>query len=265
MTLQSCGEQGQSFVDQSAGTAKFRAEESSGDAQAALPTVDRGSVEKILAEMDQNQSKSSSASKSDGISRSDGNSKFDEDSFGRSDKSKGHSQSDNSCKSSDGLSSSERDDDDSDHDDDQISEHEMKACLALTGGTSDHVVRVNGSEHDVSLNSSSVIAVKVSGNHNTVNLDYSRHSDSVSAICVFVTGNQADFKATLSGHVGRLVYVARGNMTHGEISVAAGGSIDSEIIDLGGHDAKLTVQGDGHYSKDSAIIRGSSSGFQCAK
>ena len=107
--------------------------------------------------------------------------------------------------------------------------------------------------------------VKVTGNHNTADLDLSKASGSLKGICVFASGNQSTFSARIGVKCGRLVYISRGNQSHGDIHVGAGGSIESQVVDIGGHEGRLDIFGEGDYSEDDAVVRGSSDGYSCQK
>jgi len=239
----SCGEQGQNFVTSDAGEVEFQVEPDSAGSQQALPKISSADADAILRSLG-NKTQSFSQS-GDAVAQT----------RGKSNKSSNFRPDSDDGDDDDHDSDADRDDDDA----------EIRSCMALTGASASDIVRVNGNETSVSLKSSSVVAVRVTGNQSQVNLNFAKTSGTIRGICVFASGNQSQVTATIGMTVERVVFVTRGNQCKGNFNVLSTGKVISQVVDIAGNDSTFTIAGDGQYSASSAIVRGNSGGFICAQ
>lgn len=135
-------------------------------------------------------------------------------------------------------------------------EGELRACAKLQGVAVDRV-KVAGSQNNMSLTSSSVAAIKITGNQNSVSLMLAGAAEArLAGVCIFLAGNQARIDMDVGLNLERLVYVARGNQSHGELALSGNGTIGAMAVDLSGNGASLHISGDGAASIcDAAQVR----------
>jgi hypothetical protein len=139
---------------------------------------------------------------------------------------------------------------------DMPTEGELRACAKLQGVSVDRV-KVAGNQNNMSLTSSSVAAIKITGNQNSVSLMLAGAADArLAGVCIFLAGNQARIDVDVGLNLERLVYVARGNQSHGELALSGNGTIGAMAVDLSGNGASLHISGDGAASIcDAAQVR----------
>ncbi|HYX32593.1 MAG TPA: hypothetical protein VE954_05735, partial [Oligoflexus sp.] len=86
------------------------------------------------------------------------------------------------------------------------------ACASIAGVNKDRV-KVSGSQKSITLANQDAFALKVTGNQNKVHLKMSSDGPGakVSAICIFIAGNQNNVTMDIGVSVGKIYIKARGN------------------------------------------------------
>lgn len=125
------------------------------------------------------------------------------------------------------------------------------ACAAVAGLNKDRV-KVNGSQKTVTLSPQDAFALKVSGNANQVNLKMSADAPGarLSAICLFLNGNQSHVTMDIGVAVGRIFIKARGNKALVEAAVSKDGGIENLQVDASGNQPRIVMRGEGKYPCD---------------
>ncbi len=133
-------------------------------------------------------------------------------------------------------------------------------CAKLSGLDAINI-KVSGSTKDIKLSSSQALAMKVTGNQNSVDVDLASQpaTTSIKAICLFVAGNQNVVHFDIGIHVGALFVIARGNNPLIEVATTKDAIIDSVNFNEAGNGGQLLLQGEGSFPCDSA------KGIVCSK
>ncbi len=147
----------------------------------------------------------------------------------------------------------------------QLTTAEFNRCVSHFGGRSRVVVVGNKVDRALAITSNTIVAIKITGNQGRMDLNLASHGDlQVKGICVFAAGNQARFNAKLGGTVGKMVYYGRGNRSQGNVTVAAGGAIESIYVDLAGNQSAFNISGDGDYTCPAGVkLRGNNTSTTC--
>jgi hypothetical protein len=128
-------------------------------------------------------------------------------------------------------------------------------CAAAAGINKDRV-KVNGSQKSITINPQDAFALKVTGSQNLVNLKMSADSPgaSVSAICLFLAGNQSHVTMDIGVSVGKIYIKARGNKALVEAAVSKDGVIQNLQVDANGNQPSIVMKGEGSYPCDQAAV-----------
>lgn len=146
---------------------------------------------------------------------------------------------------------------------DSLSANERNACAKLLGVKAEQI-KVVGNKTSRKISANAALAVKVAGNQSHLELSIgSASSASIAGICLFVTGNQGRADVNLGTDVGRVVYVGRGNRSHGDLEVKDGATLWSLAGDLRGNQASLNVHGAGTFPCKTVRTGGNDASFTC--
>lgn len=128
------------------------------------------------------------------------------------------------------------------------SDSDSLAC-ADAAGVNQNMVRVNGSEQNINLAPKEVLALRVTGNANQVNLKLvtSEAGQKLPAICLFLAGNQSHVVMDIGVTIEQIFVKARGNKALIEATVEKAGVIENLQVDAAGHEPKLVLKGEGKY------------------
>lgn len=136
-----------------------------------------------------------------------------------------------------------------------------KACGKHFRGKAKQIAMLSGEGGKVSVGPETVLAVRVSGNQRTLQLNFAA-GEKIAGLCVFAAGNQPRIAVNSALDMKALVYVARGNSTSGTIHFD-GNSVDESVIDLGGNSQTLAISGLGSEPCDSANVKGNGHMLTC--
>jgi hypothetical protein len=128
-------------------------------------------------------------------------------------------------------------------------------CATAAGINKDRV-KVSGSQKSLTMEPSDAFALKVTGNQNLVNLKMSGDIPGarVSAICLFLAGNQSHVTMDIGVAVGKIFIKARGNKALVEAAVSKDGVIESLAVDANGNQPSIVMKGEGSYPCDQAAV-----------
>ncbi len=128
-------------------------------------------------------------------------------------------------------------------------------CATAAGINKDRV-KVSGSQKTLTMTPSDAFALKVTGNQNLVNLKMSGDAPgaSVSAICLFLAGNQSHVTMDIGVKVGKIFIKARGNKALVEAAVSKDGVIQALQVDANGNQPSIIMKGEGSYPCDQAAV-----------
>jgi hypothetical protein len=149
----------------------------------------------------------------------------------------------------------------------EADDDEVAACLKLE--SADHEsLRVIGSKNSELVKSTDVTAVKLTGNHASleVNFEGSEERDTIAGLCIFAAGNQAKVDVNLTGmKLGRLVYVGRGNQPSVTVHIDKSSELAKVYADLRGNNSTLSVQVDkgGKFDCAAAYVHSKKGTFSC--
>jgi hypothetical protein len=143
---------------------------------------------------------------------------------------------------------------------------EDRSACAKEFGVSAERIHIAGQHNDVTIATGSVVYIKVTGNQNTVTLNLEGDDGArIEGLCIFLAGNQPEIKVNANVAIGRIVYIGRGNQSHGSINVAAGCSVDDVQADLAGNQSQLVVEGDGDFKCTNGKSKGNKPDLRCLK
>lgn len=130
-------------------------------------------------------------------------------------------------------------------------------CGKLFRGKAEKLVILSPNEmgKPLNLDATTVIAARLSGNQENLNLTLSG-VESLAGICIIATGNQPKVTIVSEVNVSHLAYIARGNQGEGSIVLQTEKQINTSYIELKGNGQSLTLEGlDGSHC-DNAVIKG---------
>lgn len=139
------------------------------------------------------------------------------------------------------------------------------ACGKIIGVDQSQIVHVSGNMNNITIRSTSVLALRITGNQSKVTLDLSKTTGSIPGICVFLAGNQPHIDIDLGVSVGRMLYVARGNQASGSIRMESSGDIKSSFFDLRGNSPSVMISGASDALCAAASVFGDRGLFTCGK
>jgi hypothetical protein len=128
-------------------------------------------------------------------------------------------------------------------------------CASVAGINKDRV-KVSGNQKTLTMIPGDAFALKVTGNQNAVNLKMSGDGAGarVSAICLFLAGNQSHVTMDIGVAVGRIFIKARGNKALVEAAVSKDGVIENLQVDANGNQPSIVMKGEGTYPCDLAAV-----------
>jgi hypothetical protein len=128
-------------------------------------------------------------------------------------------------------------------------------CAAAAGINKERV-KVSGSQKSLTMNPQDAFALKVTGDQNLVHLKMSGDAPgaSVSAICLFLAGNQSHVTMDIGVSVGKIFIKARGNKALVEAAVSKDGVIQNLQVDANGNQPSIVMKGEGTYPCDQAAV-----------
>ncbi|WP_141736313.1 hypothetical protein [Oligoflexus tunisiensis] len=131
---------------------------------------------------------------------------------------------------------------------DQATDADAGDCAANAGINKERV-KVSGSQKSITLTPQDAFALKVTGNRNLVNLKMTADAPGarLSAICLFVTGNQGHVTMDVGVTVGKIFIKARGNQALVEAAVSKDGVIEDLQVDANGNQPGIVLTGEGTY------------------
>lgn len=117
-------------------------------------------------------------------------------------------------------------------------------------------VKVSGSQKNLTMAPGDAFALKVTGNQNVVNLKMTADAPGarVSAICLFLAGNQSHVTMDIGVTVGKIFIKARGNKALVEGSISKDGVIENLQVDANGNQPSILMKGEGTYPCDQAAV-----------
>lgn len=129
------------------------------------------------------------------------------------------------------------------------------ACASVAGINKDRV-KVSGNQKTLTMIPGDAFALKVTGNQNVVNLKMSGDGAGarVSAICLFLAGNQSHVTMDIGVAVGKIFIKARGNKALVEAAVGQDGVIESLQVDANGNQPSIVMKGEGKYPCDQEAV-----------
>lgn len=132
---------------------------------------------------------------------------------------------------------------------------EAGECAGVAGINKDRV-KVSGNQKTLTMVPGDAFALKVTGNQNTVNLKMSGDAPGakVSAICLFLAGNQSHVTMDVGVTVGKIYIKARGNKALVEAAVSKDGVIQGLQVDANGNQPSIIMKGEGSYPCDQAAV-----------
>ena len=156
----------------------------------------------------------------------------------------------------------------------EISDTEIEACSKFFGKKVTGIT-VSGKKKSVNVQPDHLIAVKLSGNKNSINLlltseDFpiedsdTEKSYDLEGICIIASGNQVTTNLVLNGlRVKSVYYQASGNQPSAFIEIKEGAEISTLSSEMKGNSAKLTITGDGIYDCEGITTKGNASTPAC--
>ena len=125
-------------------------------------------------------------------------------------------------------------------------------------------MHVAGNHKTESVPASDALIAKVTGNHAHLTLQ-AKSGDSIGAICLFVSGNDAVVNIDISSTVEHLFVIARGHNSQTKVNVHEGGVLKSVSSDLGGHKPTLEISGSGSHACGNPRLHGDDPTFHCTE
>jgi hypothetical protein len=128
-------------------------------------------------------------------------------------------------------------------------------CAAIAGINKERV-KVSGSQKSITLTPQDAFALKVTGNINLVNLKMTADAPGarLTAICLFLAGNQSHVTMDVGVTIGRIFIKARGNKALVEAAVSKDGVIENLQVDAKGNQPGIMLTGEGSYPCDHASV-----------
>jgi hypothetical protein len=136
------------------------------------------------------------------------------------------------------------------------------------GPGNSRAIKVAGRNHDEVIDiDDGAAVVRVTGTNNVVTIRIPDGGEAdLQALCIFVAGDGNRVRLEVAGKLAGLAYVARGNQSVLDVSVAATGQMGAASLDLAGNQAKVKVSGDGTYScPKSPTLAGNAPQIECAE
>ncbi|MFW7379875.1 MAG: hypothetical protein ACOH5I_13770 [Oligoflexus sp.] len=150
-------------------------------------------------------------------------------------------------------------------DDFAVSPKERTACAQLHGVDSERVT-VAGNKNQATIRGSSIVAARVTGNQNELDLHLASYSPStLKGICIFASGNQSSITVFVENIMLESVYlIVRGNDSKIHMSFNESYT-QMAIIDLGGNQSLASLKGLPEPACSQAVVRyrGQNPQFQC--
>lgn len=127
---------------------------------------------------------------------------------------------------------------------------------AAAAGINKSRVKVSGNQKNLTMVPGDAFALKVTGNMNVVNLKMTGDAPGarVSAICLFLAGNQSHVTMDIGVSVGKVFIKARGNKALVEGSISKDGVIENLQVDANGNQPSIVMKGEGTYPCDQASV-----------
>lgn len=127
---------------------------------------------------------------------------------------------------------------------------------ASAAGINKTRVKVSGNQKNLTMAPGDAFALKVTGNQNVVNLKMTADAPGarVSAICLFLAGNQSHVTMDIGVTVGKIFIKARGNKALVEGSISKDGVIEALQVDANGNQPSILMKGEGTYPCDQAAV-----------
>jgi hypothetical protein len=127
---------------------------------------------------------------------------------------------------------------------------------AAAAGINKSRVKVSGNQKNLTMVPGDAFALKVTGNMNVVNLKMTGDAPGarVSAICLFLAGNQSHVTMDIGVSVGKIFIKARGNKALVEGSISKDGVIENLQVDANGNQPSIVMKGEGTYPCDQASV-----------
>jgi hypothetical protein len=116
-------------------------------------------------------------------------------------------------------------------------------CAKLHGAK-ESSVKIIGHKEQESITSDVITAVRLTGNHPTLTLNYGKAGElsKIAGVCIFAAGNQASATINLVGvTLGSVVFVGRGNKPIVTVNVDATSELTKIFADLRGNNSVLSV------------------------
>lgn len=127
---------------------------------------------------------------------------------------------------------------------------------AAAAGINKSRVKVSGNQKTLTMVPGDAFALKVTGNQNAVHLKMTGDIPGarVSAICLFLAGNQSHVTMDIGVSVGKIFIKARGNKALVEGSISKDGVIENLQVDANGNQPSIVMKGEGTYPCDQAAV-----------
>jgi hypothetical protein len=127
---------------------------------------------------------------------------------------------------------------------------------AAAAGINKSRVKVSGNQKNLTMVPGDAFALKVTGNMNIVNLKMTGDAPGarVSAICLFLAGNQSHVTMDIGVSVGKIFIKDRGNKALVEGSISKDGVIENLQVDANGNQPSIVMKGEGTYPCDQAAV-----------
>lgn len=167
---------------------------------------------------------------------------------------------------------------------------DAKGDCAEAFGKDVELVKITGNKSTVSVAPAGVLAIKISGNQNAVNVKIKSDAAAASpapgstatptptpspspiaekpilaGLCFMLSGNQARATVAVDNFtLSKFVYVASGNQPAADVTVQKNAEIKEMFVKISGNGGTLKVSGEGKYTCPSAVLKGNAGGVECS-
>jgi hypothetical protein len=137
-----------------------------------------------------------------------------------------------------------------------------KACSQHFKGTASKIVVLSAGEsaQTLTLGSQTVLAVRITGNQQALNLTLAE-GQPLAGLCLVLRGHESSIQLTSGAAVKKMVYLAAGDQSSGSIQFSNG--LEASYIELTGHEAQLDMLGVDDNVCKAARLRNHSAQIRC--
>lgn len=137
-----------------------------------------------------------------------------------------------------------------------------KACSQHFKGAASKIVVLSAGEsaQTLTLGSQTVLAIRLTGNQQTLNLALAE-GQPLAGLCLVLRGHESSIQLTSGATVKKMVYLAAGDQSSGSIQFSNG--LEASHIELTGHEAQLDMRGVDNSVCKAARLRNHSAKIRC--